>query len=127
MDRAYRRGDIDSGIVTCRQAYGNLSAQWKSMIDAATDLWGKEAYTRMSTAQAAAKLKQDVPVVAAAFTNSSADYVGTMRQMTAINAFMQARDNMAGGLWRCRDRHVRDDTRRYPGAQHLQSRSRSRR
>ncbi|PAV68889.1 hypothetical protein WR25_25995 [Diploscapter pachys] len=90
-------GDIDSGIVTCRQAYGNLSAQWKSMIDAATDLWGKEAYTRMSTAQAAAKLKQDVPVVAAAFTNSSADYVGTMRQMTAINAFMQARDNMAGG------------------------------
>lgn len=88
---------MSSQIVTCEKAYSMLSGQWKSMIDAATDLWGKEAYTRMSTQQAAAKLRQDVPVVASAFTGSSGDYTSTMRQMTAINAFMQARDGMAGG------------------------------
>jgi conjugal transfer mating pair stabilization protein TraG len=88
---------MSSQIVTCEKAYSMLSGQWKSMIDAATDLWGKEAYTRMSTTQAAAKLRQDVPVIAQAFTGSSGDYTSTMRQMTAINAFMQARDGMAGG------------------------------
>ena len=88
---------MSSQIVTCEQAYNLLSAQWVPMIEAATSLWGKEAYTRLSTAQAAAKLKQDIPVVASAFTGSSGDYTSTMRQMTAINAFMQARDGMAGG------------------------------
>lgn len=88
---------MSSQIVTCQQAYSMLTGQWAPMIEAATSLWGKEAYTRLSTAQAAAKLKQDIPVVASAFTGSSGDYTSTMRQMTAINAFMQARDGMAGG------------------------------
>lgn len=90
-------GGMTNNIVTCKAAYDLLNVKWKSMIEAATDLWGKEAYNRLSTAQAAAKLKQDIPIVASAFTGSSGDYTSTMRQMTAINAFMQARDGMAGG------------------------------
>ncbi len=89
---------IDSYIVTCHNAYDRLSAQWATMIDANTPFWAKESYPKLSNAEAAAKLRQDVPIANAAFTGSSSDYVATMRQNTAINAFMMARDGMAGGV-----------------------------
>jgi len=89
-------GTVTSSIITCRNAYNALSGQWASMIDAATPFWAKEAYPKLSTAQAAAKLRQDVPIANTAFTAATSDYTGTMRQTTAINAFMQARDGMAG-------------------------------
>ncbi|MEG8223760.1 conjugal transfer protein TraG N-terminal domain-containing protein [Sphingomonas sp. HH69] len=89
-------GTVTSSIITCRNAYNALSGQWASMIDAATPFWAKETYPKLSTAQAAAKLRQDVPIANTAFTTATSDYTGTMRQTTAINAFMQARDGMAG-------------------------------
>jgi conjugal transfer mating pair stabilization protein TraG len=89
-------GTVTSSVITCRNAYSALSAQWASMIDAATPFWAKETYPKLSTAQAAAKLRQDVPIANTAFTAATSDYTGTMRQTTAINAFMQARDGMAG-------------------------------
>ena len=91
-------GGISSSVVTCQNAYRMLSGQWASMIDAATPFWAKETYPKLSNAQATAKLKQDIPVANTAFTGSGADYTSTMRQNTAINAFMQARDGMAGGV-----------------------------
>ncbi|CCW17219.1 IncF plasmid conjugative transfer protein TraG [Sphingobium indicum BiD32] len=94
-----RQGDgtVNSYIITCRQAYQALDAQWGPMIEANTPLWGKEAYPKLSNALAADKLKHDVPIVSAAFTGSSGSYAEVMRQNTAINAFMQARNGMAGG------------------------------
>src|SRR6218665_2034930 len=94
-----RQGDgtVGSYIVTCRQAYQALDAQWGPMIEANTPLWGKEAYPKLSNALAADKLKHDVPIVSAAFTGTSGGYAEVMRQNTAINAFMQARNGMAGG------------------------------
>ena len=94
-----RQGDgtVQSFIVTCRQAYQALDAQWTPMIEANTPLWGKEVYPKLSNALAADKLKHDVPVVNAAFTGSGNGFTETMRQNTAINAFMQARNSMAGG------------------------------
>jgi len=86
-----------SSIVSCRQAYGMLDGLWHSMIDAQTSLWAKETYPKLSTAVASAKLRADVPIVNQAFTASSAGYENIVRQNTAINAFMQARDGMAGG------------------------------
>ena len=59
--------------------------------------WAKEVYPKLSNAVAAAKLKHDVPIVNSAFTGSGDDFIGVMRQNTAINAFMQARNSMAGG------------------------------
>lgn len=97
LERDPSGGGVDSAIVTCQQAYEMLSARWQPLIEAHAGLWGKEAYPRLSTALAAQKLKEDVPITNTAFTNASSDYTGTMRQMTAINAFMQARDAMAGG------------------------------
>lgn len=97
LERDPSGGGVDSAIVTCQQAYEMLSARWQPLIEAHAGLWGKEAYPRLSTALAAQKLKEDVPITNTAFTSASSDYTGTMRQMTAINAFMQARDAMAGG------------------------------
>jgi len=94
-----RQGDgtVTSYIITCRQAYQSLDAQWTPMIEANAPLWGKEVYPKLSNALAADKLKHDVPIVNAAFTGSGSNFTETMRQNTAINAFMQARNSMAGG------------------------------
>ena len=86
-----------SNIISCRQAYGMLNGQWHSMIEAHTSLWAKSTYPKLSTAVASAKLRSDVPIVNQAFTASSANYEAIVRQNTAINAFMEARDGMAGG------------------------------
>lgn len=94
-----RQGDgtVNSAIVTCRQAYDMLNAQWAPMIEANTPLWGKELYPKLSNTLAADKLKHDLPIANAAFTGSASNYSDSMRQNTAINAFMQARNSMAGG------------------------------
>ena len=86
-----------SSIIPCRQAYGMLDGLWHTMIEAHTSLWAKETYPKLSTSVASAKLRSDVPIVNQAFTASSANYETILRQNTAINAFMQARDGMAGG------------------------------
>jgi conjugal transfer mating pair stabilization protein TraG len=94
-----RQGDgtVNSAIITCRQAYDMLNAQWAPMIEANTPLWGKELYPKLSNTLAADKLKHDLPIANAAFTGSASNYSDSMRQNTAINAFMQARNSMAGG------------------------------
>lgn len=94
-----RQGDgtVNSAIVTCRQAYQMLDAQWAPMIEANTPLWGKELYPKLSNTLAADKLKHDLPIANQAFTGSASGYADSMRQNTAINAFMQARNSMAGG------------------------------
>lgn len=94
-----RQGDgtVQNFIVTCRQAYDTLNGQWTGMIEGNAEPWAKEIYPKLSNAVAAAKLKHDVPIVNQAFTGSGNDFTGVMRQNTAINAFMQARNSMAGG------------------------------
>lgn len=86
-----------TSIVPCRQAYTMLDGLWHTMIEAHTSLWAKETYPKLSTAVASARLRSDVPIVNQAFTASSAGYEAVVRQNTAINAFMMARDGMAGG------------------------------
>ncbi len=87
----------DTQIIPCRAAYGELSRDWHTMIEAHTSLWAKETYPKLSTAVASAKLRSDVPIVNQAFLASSANYETIVRQNTAINAFMMARDGMSGG------------------------------
>lgn len=89
-------GSVSNTIITCQAAYQALTGQWNTIIDASTPLWGRQTYTNLSETAAAAKLRQDVPIVNQTFTGSSSDYTSAMRQTTAINAFMQARDAMGG-------------------------------
>lgn len=94
-----RQGDgtVHNFIIPCQQAYQALDAQWTPMVEANAPLWGKELYPKLSTMLAASKLKHDLPIVNAAFTGARQDFSATMRQNIAINAFMQARNGMAGG------------------------------
>ena len=89
-------GSVSNSIITCQAAYQALTGQWNTIIDASTPLWGRQTYTNLSETAAAAKLRQDVPIVNQTFTGSSSDYTSSMRQNSAINAFMQARDAMGG-------------------------------
>lgn len=89
-------GSVSNTIITCQAAYQALTGQWNAIIDASTPLWGRQTYTNLSETAAAAKLRQDVPIVNQTFTGSSSDYTSSMRQNSAINAFMQARDAMGG-------------------------------
>src|SRR3546814_20321 len=66
------------------------------MIEANAPLWGREAYPRLSNALAADKLKHDVPIASAAFTGAGGSFAEVMRQNTAINAFIAARNSMSG-------------------------------
>jgi conjugal transfer mating pair stabilization protein TraG len=90
-------GTVTAYVITCRQAYDGLTAQWVPMIEAHTPMWGKEAFPKLSNALAADKLRTDVPVVNQAFTGSAGSYTDAMRQNSAITAFMRARDSMSGG------------------------------
>lgn len=96
---AQRNGDgsVSTFIVTCNRTYQMLTAQWTAILEAHAPLWGKEVYPKLANAAAAAKLKMDVPVVAQAFTGNGSSFHTQMRQMTAINAFLQARSGMSGG------------------------------
>src|SRR3546814_2586024 len=87
------RSTVRSYILTCRQAYQSLDAQWGPMIEANAPLWGREAYPRLSNALAADKLKHDVPIASAAFTGAGGSFAEVMRQNTAINAFTAARNS----------------------------------
>src|SRR3546814_16253963 len=67
------------------------------MFDASSALWCRKVYPKLCNGLAAHKLSHDIPIVSAAFTGTSNNFAEVMRQNTAINAFMQARNSMSGG------------------------------
>ena len=90
-------GTVDSEIKTCNEAYNILTPQWNTFITGMVPLFGKKLYPKLSNAAAAAKLTADLPVTYQAFTGNSSNAVSILRQHLALNAFMQARNDMSGG------------------------------
>ncbi|MDP3674675.1 MAG: conjugal transfer protein TraG N-terminal domain-containing protein [Novosphingobium sp.] len=86
-----------TAIVTCRDAYAALTPQWTTFINGFQPRWAKSLYPNLSNAVAQAKLAADLPVTYNAFTANASNALAIMRQSLAINAFMQARDDMSGG------------------------------
>ncbi|MBX9777780.1 MAG: conjugal transfer protein TraG N-terminal domain-containing protein [Xanthobacteraceae bacterium] len=84
-------------VVTCEAAYQALTPQWQTFLAGFRPLWAKQLYPGMSNAIADAKLVADLPVTYQAFTGNASNALSIMRQNLAINAFMQARDDMSGG------------------------------
>ena len=82
---------------TCRDAYNNLTPQWTAFINDLRPKFAKTLYPNLSNAAADAKLVTDLPVTNQAFTGNASAALEIMRQNLAMNAFMQARDDMAGG------------------------------
>ena len=90
-------GTTTTAVVTCKDAYAALTPQWQTFLTAFRPIWAKQLYPGMSNALAEAKLVADLPVTYQAFTSNASNALNIMRQNLAINAFMQARDDMSGG------------------------------
>ncbi len=84
-------------IITCEDAYANLTPQWNAFLTGFRPIWAKSLYPGLSNAAAEAKLVADLPATNAAFTGNASSALEIMRQNIAMNAFMQARDDMSGG------------------------------
>lgn len=90
-------GTTTTAIITCQDAYQQLTPAWTAFINGFRPVWAKTLYPNLGNAIADAKLVADLPATYTAFTGNASNALNIMRQNMAINAFMQARDDMAGG------------------------------
>ena len=87
---------VTASIVTCREAYTALSAQWASLIDEMTLVAGRQLYPRQTEALAKAKLMADLPIAYQYLTGISRSASDIFRQVLTINAMNQAMHGFAG-------------------------------
>jgi conjugal transfer mating pair stabilization protein TraG len=85
-----------TSIITCQDAYTALTPAWAAYLNTYRPRWAKTLFPELGTA-ADAKLMSDLPATYNAFTGNASSALNIMRQHLAINAFTQARDDMAGG------------------------------
>lgn len=89
-------GQVASTIVTCREAYDALNAQWASLIDSMGTVFGRQLYPMQTATLAKAKLFADLPVAYHYLTNVSASATDIFKQTLTINAMSQAMHSMSG-------------------------------
>ena len=87
---------VSASIVTCREAYANLNAQWAGMIDAMGGAFGRQLYPHQTAALAKAKLMADLPIAYHYLAGVSTSASDIFRQVLTINAMNQAMHGMAG-------------------------------
>ena len=88
-------GQVTSNIITCREAYDALNAQWAGLIDAMGTVFGRQLYPNQTAALAKAKLFADLPVAYQYLTGVSANATEIFKQTLTINAMSQAMHSMA--------------------------------
>ena len=86
---------VTASIVTCREAYTDLSGQWAGMIDAMSLSTGRQLYPRQTAALAKAKLLADLPVAYQYLSGVSKSASDIFRQVLTINAMNQAMHGFA--------------------------------
>ncbi len=89
-------GTVSSEIITCREAYQRLSAQWKDVTDGMITVLGKKLYPANTAALARAKLYADLPIAYDYLTGVSRDASDLMKQTLSVNAMTQAMHTMSG-------------------------------
>ncbi len=89
-------GQVSSSIVTCREAYTALNAQWAGLIDGMGTVFGRQLYPNQTAALAKAKLFADLPVAYQYLAGVSANATDIFKQTLAINAMSQAMHSMSG-------------------------------
>ncbi|APL93654.1 conjugal transfer protein TraG N-terminal domain-containing protein [Sphingobium indicum] len=87
---------VSSNIVTCREAYDTLNAQWAGLVDAMGSVFGRQLYPNQTAALAKAKLFADLPVAYQYLTGVSANATEIFKQTLTINAMSQAMHSMSG-------------------------------
>ncbi|QCB54657.1 conjugal transfer protein TraG [Sphingopyxis sp. PAMC25046] len=88
-------GHVTSNIITCREAYDALNAQWAGLIDGMGTVFGRQLYPNQTAALAKAKLFADLPVAYQYLTGVSANATEIFKQTLTINAMSQAMHSMA--------------------------------
>lgn len=88
-------GQVTSNIITCREAYDALNAQWAGLIDGMGTVFGRQLYANQTAALAKAKLFADLPVAYQYLTGVSANATEIFKQTLTINAMSQAMHSMA--------------------------------
>lgn len=89
-------GQVASSIVTCREAYGALNAQWAGLIDGMGTVFGRQLYPNQTAALAKAKLFADLPVAYQYLAGVSASATNIFKQTLTIKAMSQAMHSMSG-------------------------------
>ena len=88
-------GAVTASIVTCREAYGALNAQWASLVDSMGTVFGRQLYPNQTATLARAKLFADLPVAYQYLTGVSASATDIFKQTLTINAMSQAMHSMS--------------------------------
>ncbi len=96
LTRDAASGQVSSSIVTCREAYDTLNAQWAGLVDAMGSVFGRQLYPNQTAALAKAKLFADLPVAYQYLTGVSANATEIFKQTLTINAMSQAMHSMSG-------------------------------
>lgn len=96
LTRDTTSGQVSSNIVTCREAYDTLNAQWAGLVDAMGSVFGRQLYPNQTAALAKAKLFADLPVAYQYLTGVSANATEIFKQTLTINAMSQAMHSMSG-------------------------------
>ncbi|MXO72092.1 conjugal transfer protein TraG N-terminal domain-containing protein [Alteraurantiacibacter buctensis] len=96
LTRDATSGQVSSNIVTCREAYDTLNAQWTGLVDAMGSVFGRQLYPNQTAALAKAKLFADLPVAYQYLTGVSANATEIFKQTLTINAMSQAMHSMSG-------------------------------
>ncbi|MBS0482552.1 MAG: conjugal transfer protein TraG N-terminal domain-containing protein [Proteobacteria bacterium] len=89
-------GQVSSSIVTCREAYTALNAQWAGLIDGMGTVFGRQLYPNQTAALAKAKLFADLPIAYQYLAGVSANATDIFKQTLTINAMSQAMHSMSG-------------------------------
>ncbi len=89
-------GQVASSIVTCREAYSALNAQWVGLIDGMGTVFGRQLYPNQTAALAKAKLFADLPIAYQYLAGVSANATDLFKQTLTINAMSQAMHSMSG-------------------------------
>ncbi|OHC95004.1 MAG: conjugal transfer protein TraG [Sphingomonadales bacterium RIFCSPHIGHO2_01_FULL_65_20] len=95
LTRDATSGQVSSNIVTCREAYDTLNAQWAGLVDAMGSVFGRQLYPNQTAALAKAKLFADLPVAYQYLTGISANATEIFKQTLTINAMSQAMHSMS--------------------------------
>jgi len=96
LTRDATSGQVSSNIVTCREAYDALNAQWAGLVDAMGSVFGRHLYPNQTAVLAKAKLFADLPVAYQYLTGVSANATEIFKQTLTINAMSQAMHSMSG-------------------------------
>ena len=89
---------VSSANISCREAYANLTTAFaKDFDDNFLKKKPKQVFPERTQAAARTKFLADVSATYQQFTGVSQTAFMNIRQALAVNSFMQARDNFAGG------------------------------